>query len=93
MEKTTENDVTNPEANAMLNESPEDNQASSSSSIKECETIDLTFLEQCDSENTSIMLHDPLDVTDQQISVIQTDTMIDHMEMENREDNFQESRK
>lgn len=60
MEKTTEHSVTHPEADAMLNKGAEDNQASKSSSIKESETIDLTFLD------------DPLNVMDQQISIMQT---------------------
>lgn len=80
-QNSTENSVTNPESDVMLNESAQDdNQASSSTS-----TIDHTFSE--DSEETSFMLHDPLYIMGQQISVMQPDNL---MEVENGEDRFQE---
>ncbi|KAL0152659.1 hypothetical protein M9458_052382 [Cirrhinus mrigala] len=85
-QKTTENSVTNPEADVMLNENAQDDsQASSSTSINKSQTIDLTFSE--DSEETSFMLHDPLYIMAQEISVMQTDNQ---MEVENRENRFQE---
>ncbi|KAI2644313.1 Ribonuclease 3 [Labeo rohita] len=53
-QKTTENSVTNPEADVMLNENAQDDsQASSSTSINKSQTIDLTFSE--DSEETSFI--------------------------------------
>ncbi|XP_056604878.1 uncharacterized protein LOC130421158 [Triplophysa dalaica] len=88
-ESTAENSDTNPEADVMFTEGAQDDgQSSSSSGIKECETIDLTTLEE--SEETSFMLHSPLYIMDQQISVMQTETVFDYMETENSDDIMQE---
>nr|XP_023665982.1 uncharacterized protein LOC111843010 [Paramormyrops kingsleyae] len=85
-QQITENSVTNLEAHVMLNENAQDDsQASSSTSINKSQTIDLTFSE--DSEETSFMLHDPLNIIAQETSVIQIDNQ---MEVENRENRFQE---
>ncbi|KAA0723155.1 hypothetical protein E1301_Tti005274 [Triplophysa tibetana] len=89
IESTAENSDINPEADVMFTEGAQDDgQSSSSSGIKESETIDLTTLEE--SEETSFMLHSPLYIMGEQISVMQTETVFDYMETENRDDIMQE---